>query len=141
MRRLVEWIAEPLALAAIALAVVWAAHHMLTPVRVAGWSMSPTLVPGDIVLVRVGARPIVGDIVLLEAPGHQPVLHRVTRVLDSGSVTTKGDANQVADLEPSSSGAIAGRAVAIVPVGRWLARWRGRQPSATMASQSNSAKR
>jgi signal peptidase len=141
MVRALAKLAEPLFLLAIVLVTSWAAVHVVTPVRVAGWSMSPTLWPGDVVLVRVGSRPISGDIVLVQASGHQPVLHRVVDLMDGGFARTKGDANDVADLEPVAPGEIRGRAVAVVPLGRWFARWRGQPSYATMASQSNSTTR
>ncbi len=38
-------------------------------VRVVGESMRPTLVPGDVLLVRAGARPRPGDLVVADLPG------------------------------------------------------------------------
>ena len=73
MRKLLTSAAEPVALIALALTIVWLAHAVLAPVRVAGWSMNPTLVPGDLVFVRLGARPIAGDVVLVHAAGHAPL--------------------------------------------------------------------
>jgi len=141
MRNAARWLAEPLAIAGIALALAWGAAHVVTPVRVAGWSMGPALAPGDVVLIRRGARPIPGDVVLVTADGHEPVLHRVVDLLDSGLARTKGDANQVADLELASPSEVAGTAIAVVPLGEWLARWRGQAAYATMTSQSNSTRR
>lgn len=141
MRKLVAWFAEPVAVLGIVLALVWAAHSFVTPVRVGGASMSPALVPGDIALVALGRRPIPGDIALVRAPGHEQVLHRVVQVADDGAVRTKGDANEVADFEPVPAGQVAGRCIGIVPLGAWLARWRGRAAYATMASQPNSTRR
>lgn len=141
MRKALSLLAEPLAVLGIVLALVWATHSVIVPVRVAGWSMGPALSPGDVVLVRLGAKPIVGDIVLVQAAGHGPVLHRVIELADGGAVRTKGDANDVADLELTEPAQIAGRCVAVVPVGAWLARWRGDSSCASMASQSNSTRR
>ena len=141
MRRALIWLAEPLAILGIVLALAWAAHTVVTPVRVGGWSMSPTLTPGDIVLVELGAKPVEGDIVLVRAAGHAPVLHRVVALLDGGSVRTRGDANSVDDLEPARPGEIAGRSVAVLPIGSLIARWRRRPAYATMASQPNSTRR
>ena len=135
------WLAEPIAIVGIVLALVWAAHTVVTPVRVGGWSMSPTFAPGDIVLVRLGAKPVPGDVVLVRVPGHGPVLHRAVALLDGGSVRTRGDANPVDDLEPATPAQIAGRGVAVLPLGTLIARWRGEAPYATMASQPNSSER
>lgn len=141
MRKLITWLAEPVAVIGIVLALVWAAHSIVTPVRVSGLSMAPALVPGDIALVALGRRPIPGDIVLVRSPGHEQVLHRVVAVADGGSVRTKGDANPVPDFEPVPAGQVAGRCIGILPFGAWLARWRGRPLYATMASQPNSTRR
>ena len=141
MRRVLLWLAEPVAVLGIVLALVWAAHSLVTPVRVAGASMAPTLAPGDIALVALGRRPIAGDIALIRVPGHEQVLHRVVEVADRGAVRTRGDANPVADFEMVPAGHVAGRCIGVVPVGTWLARWRGREAYASMTSQSNSTRR
>ena len=141
MRKALLWLAEPIAILGIVLALAWAAHTVVTPVRVGGWSMSPTYAPGDIVFVRLGARPVPGDVVLVRAPGHTPVLHRVVALLDDGSVRTRGDANPVDDLETACPQQVAGRGVAVLPIGTIMARWRGETPYATMASQPNSTRR
>jgi signal peptidase I len=140
MRKALLRLAEPLAVLGIVAVLVWAAHAIVTPVRVGGWSMSPTLAPGDIVLVRLGRRPILGDIVLVRAQGHAPMLHRVVELLDGGAIRTRGDANEIDDLEPAHAEEVAGSSIAVVPLGAVLARWRGQAPYATMASQPNSTK-
>ena len=76
MRKVLAWLAEPVAVLGIVLALAWAAHSFVSPVRVAGGSMAPALQPGDIALVALGRRPISGDIVLIRAPGREQVLHR-----------------------------------------------------------------
>jgi len=138
MRKLVAWLAEPVAVIGIVLALGWAAHFVLEPVRVAGGSMAPTLQPGDIVFVMLGSRPIPGDIALIRAPGHEQVLHRVVSLGDGGALRTRGDANPVADRDLVPAADVAGRCTAVLPVGRWLASWRGRPGYATIASHPNS---
>ncbi len=94
------------------------------PLRVGGSSMHPALHAGDLVLVRRHARVSVGDVVLIRAAGHGPVLHRAVGVLADGSVRTRGDANEVDDLEPAAPNSVAGVVVGHVPVGRLVERWR-----------------
>ena len=141
MRKVLAWLAEPVAILGIVLALAFEAQTVMAPVRVGGWSMGPALCPGDVALVRLGARPIVGDIVLVRERGHEPVLHRVIEVMDGGAVRTKGDANTVADRTAASASEVAGRCVAVIPIGAWIARWRGESAYATMASQQNSTRR
>jgi signal peptidase I len=140
-RRALWTFAELLAWVGLAGSAVWIAHTVLLPVRVAGGSMSPALSVGDVVVVRLGARPVPGDIVLVRAAGHAPVLHRVVELLDGGAVRTKGDANQIADPTPTSSGEVLGRSVAVIPVGALIDRWKGRSGCATIATQSKSNRR
>lgn len=141
MRKALSWLAEPVAVLGIVLALAWVMHSLVAPVRVAGGSMEPTLVPGDIALVALDRRPIAGDIALIRAPGHEQVLHRVLELTDGGALRTRGDANPVADFASVPATHVAGRCIGVVPVGRWLSRWRGRQAYASMTSQSNSTRR
>ena len=64
---------------------------------VEGASMEPGLSRGDLVLVRAGSAPRVGDVVLYRDPvlGVR-LLHRVIRV-DGGRLVLKGDANDFVD--------------------------------------------
>jgi signal peptidase I len=105
--------------------LLFATLSVWEPVRVAGLSMSPALRPGDLVIVRKKARPLEGSIVLVRAPGHGAVLHRVVGMGLDGSVTTKGDANQIDDSEKVRRTDIAGVVVRVVPAGTLLVRWRG----------------
>ena len=57
--------------------------------------------------------------------GHGAVLHRVVAVGDDGDVTTRGDANEVADRERASANEVAGVAVRVIPAGELLRRWQG----------------
>lgn len=141
VKRVLLRLAEPVAVLGIVVVMAWGAHSVLAPVRVGGWSMGPALVPGDIVLVRLGSKPVPGDIVLVRKRGHAPVLHRVIALLDGGAVRTKGDANASADALTAEPDEVEGRSVAVVPVGAWVARWKGASACDTMTSQSNSTRR
>lgn len=49
-------------------------------VRVVGSSMAPTLLAGDVLVVRVGAEPKARDIVVAQLPGDRPIgIKRVLR--------------------------------------------------------------
>jgi len=71
---------------------------------VEGASMEPGLTRGDLVLVRAGTTPAVGDVVLYRDPAlGVRVLHRVIRV-DGDRLVLKGDANDfVDDTRPRSA--------------------------------------
>ncbi len=71
---------------------------------VEGASMEPGLSRGDLVLVRAGQTPRVGDVVLYRDPAlGVRVLHRVIRV-DDDRLVLKGDANEwVDDTHPRSA--------------------------------------
>jgi signal peptidase I len=107
------------AAAAIAL-VAWSAPRFGI-VFVGGWSMSPTLTPGDLVFYRrAPADARERDVVLVVPPGSQAFLHRVLAVRLDGSLRTKGDANPTADPQASDAGQVAGVGLAALPSGRAL---------------------
>jgi signal peptidase I len=133
--------AVPTILAYISIAGIAAlALHWYGVVWVAGGSMVPALSHGDVVVVAKERAPRVGDIALLK-PGSSPVLHRVTRVDSNGSVWTRGDANPVADLNPSPAESVRGRVVMVLPFGIALQWWRQGRSCDTLPAQSDSAKR
>lgn len=59
-------------------------------VRVRGPSMAPCLADGDVVLVRVGAVPVPGDVVLVRWPGRLSV-KRAVRPEGAGTWFVTGD--------------------------------------------------
>lgn len=64
---------------------------------VEGSSMEPGLSTGDLVLVRAGGTPAIGDVVLYRDPSMGVrVLHRVRDVVD-GRLVLQGDANDFLD--------------------------------------------
>ena len=117
-----------------------AAAHSFTLVRVAGGSMAPALIPGDVVVVAKHQRPVRGGIVLMR-PGETLVLHRVTSIAPDGSVRTRGDANPIADFTATPVAAIRGVATLVVPIGGVLARWRQSETYATLPAQTHSTRR
>ena len=58
-------------------------------------SMEPALSVGDLLIVKEEEKYTVGDIVVYQS-GDMPVVHRIVSIEDE-QVTTKGDANNVAD--------------------------------------------
>ena len=76
-------------------------------------SMEPELSKGDLIIVRDTDDYSVGDVVVFQ-DADMLVVHRIIAV-DGGSVTTRGDANPVAD-EPVSMEAVKGEVVAGVPL-------------------------
>ena len=92
--------------AAIAAALLLGAWLLFAPVSlggatryaiVEGASMEPELSRGDLVIVRAGRRPDVGDVVLYDDPAlGVRVLHRVVRV-QSSRLALQGDANNFVD--------------------------------------------
>jgi signal peptidase I len=89
-----------LVMVAVAIGVVWL-HVGIKPVL--SGSMRPTFVPGSVIVTRTipttKVRP--GDVILFTPPGEtSPFAHRVMSVSGPANhpiITTKGDANPVAD--------------------------------------------
>ena len=98
--------ARTVSTALIALALLAAAWLFLAPGQlggatryavVEGASMEPKLHRGDLVVVRAGARPVVGDVVLYRDPRlGVRVLHRVIG-RHGNRLVLKGDANNFVD--------------------------------------------
>ncbi|PKQ15339.1 MAG: signal peptidase I [Actinobacteria bacterium HGW-Actinobacteria-7] len=106
---------------------------------VSGGSMLPALVQGDVVVVAKSAPLRRGDIALLR-PGATLVLHRVVHADPNGRVWTRGDANPVADLNPTAATHVRGRVVRVIPFGGLLHRWRGGGRCDTLPAQPHSAR-
>lgn len=132
---------EQVAVTGIVALLLIGAFAAWKPVKVSGWSMHPTLHPGDLAFVRKGGPISAGDIILFQSPGHTPVLHRVVGVDGAGRVQTRGDANGIVDRDTLLPAAVTGPVRAVAPVGRLLSRWRDSHSCATMTVQSNSTKR
>jgi signal peptidase I len=105
-----------------AAAVAWALS-LYGAVYVGGGSMSPTLLRGDLVVVRKGAGGVrERDVVLVEKPGWPGgVLHRVVEEMLDDRLVLQGDANPVPDLEPTPVSAVRGVVTFVIPTGRVLA--------------------
>jgi hypothetical protein len=90
--------------------------------------MSPTLAPGDLLLVAAGRAPRPGDVVSFAAPSGQVITHRLVR-LDRDVAVCRGDDRLTCDA-PVRREAILGRAVAVVtPDGRPVRAVRGGRPA------------
>ncbi len=119
-------VAEQAAVIGIVAAIVGIGLSAWRPVRVSGSSMNPALSAGDLVLVRKGAHVDVRDVVLYQESGHGPVLHRMIAREGADAIRTKGDANATVDRDAVPMNAIVGPVRAVLPVGSFLAWWRGR---------------
>ncbi|MCI8838585.1 MAG: signal peptidase I [Hungatella sp.] len=102
-----------LAAALLLAAAIWlpGLFHMKAYV-VKSSSMEPAIMPGSVIYVsqyREGESVSPGDIVSFRT-GDAKVTHRVVAVnSEYGTVTTKGDANQVCDSQPVTFDAIEGK--------------------------------
>jgi len=99
---------------------------------VEGASMEPGLSKGDLVLVRAGTTPAVGDVVLYRDPTlGVRVLHRVIRV-DGDRLVLKGDANDfVDDARPRSTDVVGSYWFAVPRAGAALS-WMQAPPHAAL---------
>jgi len=110
-------------------------------IRVAGESMHPALHAGDLCLVRRAAPVRVGDMILYREPAHaSSVMHRVIG-MKADRLVTRGDANPVADFSTLDPSDVVGPAVAVLPFGAVLERWRGARRGDTLHNQSQTARR
>ena len=91
-------------------------------------SMRPTASPGDLAITRgvPTASLRVGDAIVFVPPdGTHPVLHRIA-TREGDVITTKGDANSVADpWRVSLAGETSYRLIFVVPFLGWLVQLRG----------------
>lgn len=113
------WPRRLAALLALAAVAAWGLPRY-GAVFVGGWSMSPTLAPGDMVMYRRDALPCMGSVVLVTPPGGAAYVHRVVLVDEWGRLTTRGDANDRDDSALAEPEAVAGVATLVVPSGRYL---------------------
>src|SRR5579859_3049322 len=100
--------------------LIWAQAPMLIswfPVLVISGSMTPHVMPGDVLVYQHGGHPRRGQIVLFHEPGRPDRLisHRVDKVLPDGALVTWGDANPVPDSDPVPRHMYAGLARLRVP--------------------------
>lgn len=118
-------VAAGVACLALGLGFWMADFHVQT---VLSGSMLPTVSPGDLAITQgVPAGSVqVGDVIVFAPPdGTQPVLHRVAS-REGDALTTKGDANSVADpWRITLAGSTGYRLVFVVPFLGWLTQLRG----------------
>ena len=128
--------------AAPILAGLWL-HATFGVAMVGGDSMRPALEPGDLIVYERRVSGVtVGDIVVFSRPEWPAgVAHRVVAVRRADRLTTKGDANAVADRDCVERPAVIGRLVRYLPIARTgravtstLARWYTHVPIAQKAT-------
>ena len=107
---------------------------VLVPTVVLGWqpmtiisgSMSPTIQPGHVAVVEPFAGQDLGPgtvVTYRDAAQGRLVTHRIDAVAEDGTITTKGDANAVEDLEPLTTDRIVGVGRLVVPAAGLPALW------------------
>lgn len=116
--------------------LVWAALiaavAVLAVPRLLGWnletvltgSMAPALPIGSIIAVQPVETSTVkaGDIITFTTGGTPPLTtHRVVDVNADGTFTTKGDANEDADIAPIDDGRVLGRVTFFIPYAGYAA--------------------
>lgn len=126
--------------AVLLLAVVAAALALIVlpkavggkPLTVLSGSMTPTFVPGDVVVVRPvdTDRVEIGDVITFHAESGNPEVtsHRVVGFVltdDGRAFVTRGDANGADDPEPITPAQVQGQVWYRVPKLGWLAVWAG----------------
>ncbi len=83
-------------------------------------SMEPAIRMGSLVLIRPTESPKINDIITYRRPNQQtPVTHRIIDIQvenDQTQYITKGDANEVRDMEPVTEEMIMGRVTLTVPL-------------------------
>lgn len=125
--------------ATVATFLIWAFAPLMagwSPIVVTSGSMSPTIRPGDVVVVAPPSADPRGVVVFEDVNGDL-VTHRVDAVLDDGRLRTKGDANAVPDSELLTRGRVFGEGRLLVPLTGlptvWLRQGRPLQAVAVVA--------
>jgi signal peptidase len=111
------------------------------PVLVVSGSMTPHVMPGDVLVYQHGGHPRRGQIVLFHEPGHPErlVSHRVAKVRSDGALITWGDANPVPDSDPVPRRLCAGLARLRVPYAGLPALWWRRHAYPALAATGAAA--
>lgn len=104
--------------------------------RVTGDSMAPALRRGDVVVFERGHRAVARGSIVVLGEGRHAFVHRVVSV-DSGMIATRGDANPIADREPTSTASVRGRVVVVIPSGGLFRRLAASGGRARLWSQSH----
>jgi signal peptidase len=97
-------------------------------VVVSGGSMSPTIPFGSVaVLETVSSEDLhAGDVVMYPSGnGKSMITHRILSISSVDGITTKGDANPTADIDPISASSVRGRYLFHVPWFGYFVHWMG----------------
>lgn len=89
-------------------------------------SMSPAIEPGDLIITRAVDTDSLkeGDIITFRASQNTLVTHRIIEINEDGSFVTKGDANNVEDLDLQANNQnIVGKYVFRIPKGGYIAKF------------------
>ncbi|MGI5999196.1 MAG: signal peptidase I [Lutispora sp.] len=89
-------------------------------------SMRPVIEPGDLIIAKAVDSDSLkeGDIITFRASQNTLVTHRIIEINEDGSFVTKGDANNVEDLDlQANSQNIVGKYVFRIPKGGYIAKF------------------
>ncbi len=94
-----------------------------SPLVVATGSMSETINAGDMVIIHKQQEYAVQDIISFMPEGATiPTTHRIVKINEDGTFTTRGDANNVDD-PPVKEEMILGKVVAVIPKVGLFVKW------------------
>jgi signal peptidase I len=114
-------VVEVALIAALALSVFIGAGIVGNPwyrmVTIEGGSMAPTILRGDLIVVRPAPSKVEPGMILVMTVGGEVVTHRVVAVNADGTFVTRGDANSVNDAWGSQQIEVDGLYVTTIP---WL---------------------
>ena len=91
-----------------------------TPLTILTGSMEPTIMTGEIILIKQESTSIKEGSIITYWMGNVLVTHRVIGVNGETSFTLKGDANNTEDEKPIDKSQIVGTYVMTIPGGKYL---------------------
>lgn len=78
-------------------------------------SMEPSIMTGDIIIVKSSFQYLKNDVVTFEDYQQRRVTHRIVDIQNNNNITTKGDANRSSDSENITVKQIIGKVILVIP--------------------------